>query len=113
MARSTARASSSMTSSGTTAVPYFGAIALLTTAGLPLAQWLPLLVIYNAIFILPPLLLLLGQLLFGRRLERRYAGLRERVQTGAQETMLWILGLVGGVLLVTSVIEFTARYLVR
>jgi cytochrome c biogenesis protein CcdA len=96
-----------------TAVPYFGAIALLTTAGLPLAQWLPLLVIYNAIFILPPLLLLLGQLLFGRRLERRYAGLRERVQTGAQETMLWILGLVGGVLLVTSVIEFTARYLGR
>ena len=43
-----------------TAVPYFGAIALLTTADLPMAQWLPLLVLYNAIFVLPPVLLLAG-----------------------------------------------------
>lgn len=37
-----------------TAVPYVGAIALLTTAALPPTQWLPLLVLYNAIFVLPP-----------------------------------------------------------
>ena len=37
-----------------TAVPYFGAIALLTAADLPMARWLPLLVIYNAIFVLRP-----------------------------------------------------------
>jgi cytochrome c biogenesis protein CcdA len=37
-----------------TAVPYFGAIALLTSAKLSFAQWLPLLVLYNAIFVLPP-----------------------------------------------------------
>ena len=43
-----------------TAVPYFGAIALLTAADLPTAQWLPLLAVYNAIFVLPPLLLLAG-----------------------------------------------------
>lgn len=30
-----------------TAVPYFGAIALLTAADLPTAQWLPLLAVYN------------------------------------------------------------------
>lgn len=37
-----------------TAVPYFGAIALLTAANLSTEQWLPLQVVYNAIFVLPP-----------------------------------------------------------
>ena len=96
-----------------TAVPYFGAIALLTTAGLQMERWLPLLVLYNAIFVLPPVLLLLGHLAFGRRLEARYADLRERLQAGARETMLWIFGLVGGGLLFSSVVEYIARYVMR
>ena len=93
-----------------TAVPYFGAIALLTTADLPPARWLPLLVLYNAVFILPPVLLLAGHLAFGRRLDARYAALRERLQAGARETMLWIFGLVGGALLISSVVEYIARF---
>ena len=93
-----------------TAVPYFGAIALLTTADLPIARWLPLLVLYNAIFVLPPVLLLVGHIVFGRRLDPRYADLRERLQAGARETMLWIFGLVGGGLLVLSVVEYIARF---
>lgn len=93
-----------------TAVPYFGATALLTTADLPLAGWLPLLVLYNAIFVLPPVLLLAGHIAFGRRLEAQYVALRERLQAGARETMLWILGLVGGGLLVSSVAEYIGRY---
>jgi cytochrome c biogenesis protein CcdA len=96
-----------------TAVPYFGAIALLTTADLPMAQWMPLLVVYNAIFVLPPVLLLAGHIVFGRRLDARYADLRERLQAGARETMLWIFGLVGGALLVSSVVEYTARFVMR
>jgi cytochrome c biogenesis protein CcdA len=96
-----------------TALPYFGAIALLTTADLPMARWLPLLVLYNAIFVLPPVLLLVGHIAFGKRLDARYADLRERLQAGARETMLWIFGLVGGGLLVTSVVEYVARYVLR
>ena len=96
-----------------TAVPYFGAIALLTTADLPLTQWLPLLVLYNAIFVLPPVLLLVGHLVLGERLAARYADLRERLQAGARTTMLWIAGLVGAGLLVTSVVEYIARYVIR
>ena len=96
-----------------TAVPYFGAIALLTTADLPISQWLPLLILYNAIFVLPPVILLAGHIAFGKRLDARYAALRERLQTGAQEALLWILGLVGGGLLVTSVIEYVARFVIR
>ena len=93
-----------------TAVPYFGAIALLTTADLPMAHWLLLLVLYNAIFVLPPVLLLAGHIIFGKRLDARYADLRERLQAGARETMLWILGLVGGGLLVSSVVDYIARF---
>jgi hypothetical protein len=93
-----------------TAVPYLGAIALLTTADLPMARWLPLLVLYNAIFVLPPVLLLVGHIVFGRRLDAWYADLRERLQAGARETLLWIFGLVGGGLLVTSVVEYIARF---
>jgi cytochrome c biogenesis protein CcdA len=96
-----------------TAVPYFGAIALLTAAKLSTAQWLPLLVIYNAIFVLPPVLLLVGHVVAGRRLEKRYADLRERLQAGAHQTMLWIVGLVGGGLLITGVIEYVARFVLR
>ena len=93
-----------------TALPYFGAIALLTAADLPMAQWLPLLVLYNAIFVLPPVVLLAGHTAFGTRLDARYTNLRERLQAGARETMLWIFGLVGGGLLVSSVVEYVARF---
>ena len=96
-----------------TAVPYFGAVALLTTADLPMARWLPLLVLYNAIFVLPPVLLLVGHIIFGGRLDARYADLREQLQAGARETMLWIFGLVGGGLLVSSVVEYIARFVMR
>ena len=93
-----------------TAVPYFGAIALLTAADLPMARWFTLLVLYNIIFVLPPVLLLVGHIAVGRRLDARYARLRERLQAGARETMLWIFGLVGSGLLVTSVAEYLARF---
>ena len=96
-----------------TAVPYFGAIVLLTAADLPMTQWLPLLVLYNAIFVLPPVLLLVGHIFFGGRLEARYADLRERLQAAARETMLWIFGLVGGGLVVSSVVEYTVRFVMR
>jgi cytochrome c biogenesis protein CcdA len=96
-----------------TALPYFGAIALLTTADLPMARWLPLLLLYNVIFVLPPVLLLVGHVALGRRLDARYVNLRERLQAGARETMLWILGFVGGGLLLWSVVEYVARFVLR
>ena len=93
-----------------TALPYFGAIALLTTADLPVARWLPLLVLYNAIFVLPPVMFFVGHMVLGTRLQARYADLKERLQTGAHQTMLWIFGLVGGGLLVSSIAEYIARF---
>ncbi len=96
-----------------TAMPYFGAIALLTAADPPMARWLPLLILYNAVFVLPPVLLLAGHVAFGRRMQARYADLRERLQAGARETMRWIFGLVGGGLLVSSAVEYIVRFVWR
>lgn len=89
-----------------TAFPYLGAIALMTNAGLPLAQWLPILIVYNAIFVLPPLLLLASYSLLGSRLEVRFERLRERFVKGTRETMLWIMGIVGFLLLADSLVFF-------
>jgi cytochrome c biogenesis protein CcdA len=89
-----------------TAFPYLGAIAILTTADLPAAQWLPILVVYNAIFVLPPLLLLAAYVAFGKRLESHLGRYAERLKKEARETMLWLLGIVGFFLLADALRYF-------
>ena len=81
-----------------TALPYLGAIAILTNADLAVVEWLPLLVGYNVIFVLPPFLLMVLYGAFGPRLRERF----ER----SRETLLWITGLVGFFLLADSLAYF-------
>ena len=90
----------------TTALPYLGAIGLLTNADLAPTQWLPLLLAYNLIFILPPTLLLIAYRLFGERLQARFDRYRETLSRGSRETWLWILGIVGFFLLADSLRYF-------
>jgi hypothetical protein len=92
-----------------TAVPYLAAIALISEAELPVREWAPLLVVYNVIFVLPPIALLVGHLVLQKRLAGAYVTLRQRLESGARVTMLWIAGLVGSALFVTSAIELLAR----
>ncbi|MGE3275096.1 MAG: GAP family protein [Vicinamibacterales bacterium] len=92
-----------------TAVPYFAALALMVQARLAVAAWMPLLVIYNVIFVMPPLALLAGHLFFSRRLSHPYDALRSRLERGARSTALWIAGAVGGWLFLTGAIELLAR----
>jgi NADH:ubiquinone oxidoreductase subunit 6 (subunit J) len=92
-----------------TAIPYFAAIALISEAGLPIRVWAPLLGVYNVIFVLPPIALLIGHLVMQRRLAEPYAALRQRLESGARETMVWVAGLVGGWLFLNGMIELVAR----
>ena len=85
-----------------TAIPYLAAVALMAEARLPIQAWAPLLGLYNVIFVLPPVALLVGHVVFGQRLAEPYAAFGQRLQQGAQETMLWVAGLVGGGLFVTG-----------
>jgi hypothetical protein len=79
----------------TTALPYFAAIALMSSSQLPLQQWLPLLLVYNAIFIAPPLILLGLHALLGKHMQGRFAHWRAALQRGAREAMLWIVTITG------------------
>ncbi len=79
-----------------TAFPLVGAIGLLTSADLPVSGWLPLVLVYNLIFVLPPLLLTFGYRWLG---ERGGAALEKRLRRGARETLMWVIGIVGFYLL--------------
>lgn len=91
-----------------TALPYFAAIALMVGAGLPASAWLPLLLAYNLVFVLPPLALLGLHLASGSRLRSRYGGWQARLQAGAREALLWIFGIVGVALLFDAAARFRA-----
>jgi cytochrome c biogenesis protein CcdA len=92
-----------------TALPYLGAVGALTRADLAVGEWLPLLGLYNLIFVLPPLLLLAGHLALGRRAEATLTRLRARLRNAAREGFLWLLGLVGFFLLADAIGHFAPR----
>jgi len=78
-----------------TALPYLAATTLMTLTRLLAVQWLSLLLVYNAIFVAPPLLLLGLHVLLGRHLGDRYPRWRMTIQRGAREATLWIVAIVG------------------
>ncbi len=71
-----------------TALPYLGAVAILTNAGLTAAQWLPVLAAYNLIFVAPPLLLLGAYRLFGARLRPAFERWGEAAGRGPRDAAL-------------------------
>lgn len=89
-----------------TALPYVAAIGILVTAGVPVEQSIPILLAYNLVFVLPPLVLLVTYRVAKERLGERYDGLQKRLQREARTTFVWIVGIVGFVLLVDSLAYF-------
>lgn len=85
-----------------TALPLVGAVGLLTSANLSAAAWVVLVLVYNVIFVLPPLLLTFGYRWLG---DRAGEALQKRLTRGAKETMLWILGIVGFYMLTYALSE--------
>ena len=82
-----------------TAFPYLGAIGILNSLELPFLSWLALLLSYNLIFVAPPLLLFGAYRVFGSRYKAWFERYEKRLKHGARETMLWIVGSVGFLLL--------------
>ncbi|MBP2475911.1 cytochrome c biogenesis protein CcdA [Crossiella equi] len=92
-----------------TALPYIAAIGLLTQQDLGVVQWLPILLAYNAIFILPPLLLLVAYQLFGNKIRPRLERFQEKFRKNSRDTWLWILGIVG-FLITRNAFGFLIKY---
>lgn len=82
-----------------TALPYLGAIGILNSLELPFLGWLPLLLGYNLIFVAPPLLLFGAYRVFGSRYKAWFERYEKRLKHGARETMLWLVGGLGVLLL--------------
>lgn len=78
-----------------TALPYLGAIGILRGYTTDPVLAVSLLVSYNAIFVLPPILLMLGYGLFADRVEPRMQRWLEKRRSKKDDTWLWILGIVG------------------
>ena len=89
-----------------TALPYFGAIAVLGAGELPPAEWLPLLVAYNVVFVLPPLAILTAHRLARARIRERLERSGDRIRRNARQTFLWIAGIVGFLLVADAAVFF-------
>lgn len=78
-----------------TAFPYFAAIGVLNSLNLSFSGRLPLLLGYDLIFVTPPLLLFGAYRIFGGRYRAWFERYEKRLKYEARETMLWIIGIVG------------------
>jgi cytochrome c biogenesis protein CcdA len=95
-----------------TAFPYLGAIGILGSAQLPLVQDIVVLVVYNAIMVLPPLLLLGGFVLFRQHVEPYLERMRGKLVESAQKSFLWILSAVGALLVLSCIHHFRLHDLI-
>ncbi|MEV0608382.1 GAP family protein [Polymorphospora rubra] len=91
-----------------TALPYIGAVAILTRENYGLVEALPILVVYNIIFILPCLVLLFAFSVRGDALRGRFQAFidRQRDRNTGRKTFLLIAAIVGFFLLRDSLLYF-------
>jgi hypothetical protein len=88
-----------------TALPYLAALALLGNAGLPFPAGLAVLIVYCLVFVAPPLGV---AVLYRRQRERIDAWVQRRGEKAdgrGRETLLWIAGIVGFLLLSRAVVQ--------
>ncbi|QVQ50138.1 GAP family protein [Spiractinospora alimapuensis] len=78
-----------------TALPYLGAIGIMTSAELSPGVWVPILAGYNLLMVLPPIILFAGYTLFGARIRPRLDRWRDKIESSGREAFGWILGIAG------------------
>ncbi|AWP28032.1 hypothetical protein PVOR_15769 [Paenibacillus vortex V453] len=86
-----------------TALPYFAAIGLMTTAQLNTVQWVPILAAYNMVMVLPPLILLGLHLVLGRVMQRPLEKLRVKIAESSGSLLSWVLCIAGVILVLNSI----------
>ncbi|NDL59421.1 GAP family protein [Phytoactinopolyspora mesophila] len=86
-------------------LPYMAAIGIMTAADLSIAQWVPLVAGYNVIMVTPPLIIYFAHRLAGDRVAPRMRRWRERLRDESGETLAWIAGILGALLLLNALGE--------
>lgn len=85
-----------------TAVPYFGAVGIMTSASLPAVQWSPLLGVYVTIMVIPGILLFALWTAMGERMRERFERWQNKLSSGSRTTLRWIVGIAGFLLLLDA-----------
>jgi hypothetical protein len=85
-------------------------IALMTRAGLPITQWLPLLIIYNVLFVTPPIALMLAYDAAGAFLAPYYQRLSRWIEQHARESLSWLVAAFGFLLMLDAGLYFLFRW---
>ncbi|WP_329091575.1 MULTISPECIES: GAP family protein [unclassified Streptosporangium] len=85
-----------------TAVPYFAAIGVMTSANLPTVQWSPLLGVYVTIMVIPGILLFAAWATLGERMRERFERWQSKLSSGSRATLRWIVGIAGFLILLDA-----------
>lgn len=85
-----------------TAFPYFAAIGLMTNVGLGVHQWLPLMIAYNVVMVLPPVLLYALNSILGRVMEGPLHYIQKQFSKSSSSAVSWIMCIVGLLLMLNS-----------
>lgn len=78
-----------------TAIPYFAAIGVMTSAGLEPGQWLLLLAVYVTIMILPGIVVYIAWLLLQERAQERFERWQSKLADNPRNTLSWVVGIAG------------------
>ncbi|GAA2823463.1 hypothetical protein GCM10010522_46450 [Kribbella solani] len=78
-----------------TALPFFGAVAMMLSADVPIGQWVPVLAGYVAIMIAPGLLIFAGWRLAGDTVRGRLEQRSAKLATGSRAWLPWLVGIAG------------------
>jgi cytochrome c biogenesis protein CcdA len=93
-----------------TALPFLASVGLMTTNGVAVGIWLPLLAVYVLIMVLPELLLLVGYRMLSAKMHARLERLRQKMAKNARKTVQWIVAIVGFLLVRDAVFFFAVEF---
>lgn len=88
-----------------TAIPFFGAVGLMTSAGLTPAEWLPLLALYVLIMVLPGLAIVAVWAIMGDRVQGRLERWRTKLADRGRAWLPWVVGILGFLVLRDAVVN--------
>lgn len=86
-----------------TAVPYLGAIVLLQQADIYLGTKIALLIAYNGIMVLPPLMILLGYNFNRNRFDLWLAKRKAKSKDKPSDALQWVVGIIGFIILADAI----------
>lgn len=84
------------------AIPYFAAIGLMVTADLAVWEWLPILIGYNVLMLIPPIVLYVLHLLFAGWLQKPLKALRNKLNSSKDSPLSWGMSIIGVILMLNT-----------